>query len=741
MSKNDKDQESQELRRVSVTDMLPYKPSQLAADVARERQELYGYITASRAEAYNRLEQLEADASAAPGQSLPALASNSRAIAARNTQDAFEELRQKLGLDELREELEAAILKRVSFADGLAMFNRAVLGALGRKFANIREVNEVFPELTMLEIALLPLLKRVPATFITCGTDSAESKNDEDTGACVRNLVPMHFSSNTHSMIFCTDTVETDRVYSGLLSVGPHSYLGMTGVDDYLEHVPWKAAVRRQIRALVPLMISNGRLYECLWHSCQEGLQVGFGKVSAEAYRQEFGPDSLRDVPDFALHLNRLGPRERDRFESRRDRLERQVFSATVFDLVRGVTMRKDELFRLVAILQKIPRCLADGEVPFFGYVSPYGTGLKFIDQSGTVVEYIPYSSWYIRESVVLFHGEVDDLGRDNRTVSMFFDRLKRQAEEQVVSATFEQGLDLSLLEDIHHDLWLKYGFRLEIATRENIKGIHDFVRDMGAVGISPKHHRVRLNIKFSFKQAQDIQNLVRLLPPVMFRNIKSVVKYNIAILPLDMVMSGMFNIGQYVAETKCVELYHQYDEPYNELPPSRQAFYGFVFIHEVAESLWNELTADEREEYRSISWSGGKPENLDGHFLTWYSHAKHERDDFCDHFACYVLHAEEFRQKAAASGHLLSKYRFFKKFFLRLAGVAVEYPAVLNWTIEELHGALNQEAARLAMKDAIEHIERDMKRRQKRLNTRIYRTVSSWEQLRDKELNEREEE
>lgn len=716
------------LSRLSILDLLPNKPSQLVVDVDRERQELYSHILLTHGEASRRIEQLDEsrrnDNEAQTDQKTAlALLLRGHEIALRHNQDAFAELKERLGLNEARERLEQELLDKIAFAAGLKVFNARAKKLLKRSFKSIQEINEIFPQITMLEIAFLALLEEAPESMFTYGaTFLREGFNPE-----CQQCVPMHYASNVETLVYAVDMINSD-LSSEIAAKEAFGYLGMTGNDERLEFVPLKADVKQRLGLLIPLILSNKRLHQCVWSGCAEGLMVGFGKISAEAYRKTFVmPSNAPITPTLPKAIEALTGNSLARYNELRDAMERTVHGAAIVDLARETMLRSGEMFKLVGLLQRMPKCLT-GETPFCGYISPYGVGVKFIDRQGKVVDYVPYSDWNVRQAVLAFHGEAIDLSHHNRTATVLFDSLTQRAELKVFEGEFGNASELSILEEIQIDLWLKHRIKLELACRDRTIELRSMA-DVIHYGLTPHDHHVFTNIKFGVDEARQIKTMIGLLPQALLTGVKSICKFNFDSQSPESIMNGTATLGEYLPETGEVVLYGMTGELYAEISPARKALRGFTLVHEIGESVWQFFSAEQRSAWKKISWNG-TPMDKAQHFLTWYSHAKDERDDFCDHFACYILHGPEFKAKGQQYRPLGLKYRFMQNLFLEKTGSAVEYPQILGWTTEELHGAIEREANTQTLEEAIEAIERRMREEEQEAKKRIGRYVSSWEEL-----------
>jgi hypothetical protein len=67
-------------------------------------------------------------------------------------------------------ELYQSLIKITGLKEGLRILDRWTRGSIGRYCRSLQQAQRLFPSLTATEIALLPLLERVPETLLRCGT-------------------------------------------------------------------------------------------------------------------------------------------------------------------------------------------------------------------------------------------------------------------------------------------------------------------------------------------------------------------------------------------------------------------------------------------------------------------------------------------------------------------------------------------------------------------------------------------
>ncbi len=349
------------------------------------------------------------------------------------------------------------------------------------------------------------------------------------------------------------------------------------------------------------------------------------------------------------------------------------------------------------------------------------------------MVEYAPYADWYVRQAIIAFHDESVDIGQANKTVSGLFNGIKRNKEISIIEEAVSRGKRLSRLEEIQIDLWMNYQIRLEIVPRERILEINDFEKHIVSFGVSAYNFRTLVNIKFGVEEAKQIAQTLKLLPPAMLQGVKSICKFNSFRISLGELMDGTARQGEYLPESKTVVLYEATEELFGNSSPAQRALRIHVLLHEVGESLWPTLSDVQREEWKCISW-GDEDIEKQSHFLTWYSHSN-QRDDFCEHFACFVLYAPEFKESSLHCEAIRKKYQFIQALFRERTGKNIEYPKVFSFTIEELHGSLEQEVKKEELEGAMALVEEKLWQEEQAAHAHICTVVSSWEELAEKEF------
>lgn len=686
--------------------------------VYKERQQLYDHVVYSYSQAHQRVKELQAAAQrqageqvkskptsvSQPSMALAMLTKKKNEIAVMHNQDALEAVRVQLGLDQLRDDVLDKLRKKLSFERGLQRLSAWTKHHLGKPCDTIREANELFPHLTLSELSFFALLEELPQWMLLYGTtfdatQLAHKAGIEDFAGAQRR-VPQQLWGTVHGLTYVLDDYEPENDDTGTSEGDAYAVLGFTGIREDVQFIEYNYEAKRMVRGLVPLLLSNARLYEKVWHNSPESLQVGFGRIARLALERTMS-DEVKEAASVSLSatIDSLTPEQRKLFEDERRCLEQTLVQASVYDLARDVMLRADEVVRLVGILHLVPRCLVQ-EQPFTGFIQPYGASLKFIAPDGKIVEQCPFSPLHGREAVETIQSEMDDVGRENRTIAHLFRELFVSVQGEIMDRFSNDEESLSLLEATALKMWVERGVVLQPLPVWSLVPVRDFMRDIVHYTPTGKDVVTRVTSKIGFAEAQQIAMTLQLTPHVLLERVKRVVKIP-AIHSIAALMDGMVIKGCYEANSQTVTLMEFSEKLYGNIPAIEKASRSFTLLHECGEAVWTMLDEDTRARWKKISWTQSRRQ-LEKHFLTFYAHHKDEKEDFCDHLAAYILHGPEFRVAAAKAGPLKRKYRQLRQILATLTGSPIEYPRFVPWTIREIHGALQQEVERMKLEDAI---------------------------------------
>jgi hypothetical protein len=652
-------------------------------------------------------------------------------------EDLLEESRKRLGLDSERDRLENALINIVSLEEGLKMFNTQTLARYGKGYKNAEDLAGDFPFLTAAEIAMLPLLVRVPQTYLDFGNQLSSRLDDELIDA--KDLVPSYVNATVKGINFALSTYEYSS-QERAIQTDPYSYLGMTEASQDFESVPYKQSVKEIIDRLLPLRYTNDRLHRSMWDDCGDAaLGIGFGRISERAYEQVFGEKVVRDKKTQSIRpaLRNMPDEKKREFEKRRSEIEETVFSSTLYDLGRDQIISPGDVFKMVGILEKVPESFVGSE-PFAGFVKPYGPGIKILDNNGKFVEYVTYDPHFMRIAFHNIYWETASMNTvNNTTFRKLFGELQGQAEAKSIFESIEKNEGLTPLEGIKADLALQRDINLKIIPSVNVVELRR--GDIFNKGVTRSGFFDQTNSKFTLGEAEDVREAVMLLPAAMCENVHTISKQIRSSQSLKDYLSGMteqahFSAGEIVlAET---------GEPIPfDLRESHSTRRKFIVIHEIGHSLWSELSEEKKKNWSEISWGEQASGRDEEKFLTFYSkQPESAEEDFCEHLAAYVMHAQEFRDKANDAEPLQKKYIFLRNFFKKMCGEDKEYSQISNVSLEAIHGALEQQVHKMSLEEAVDAV---FKREQDEFNERkkeIGKVVKSIEKIKEEEDEENEE-
>ena len=363
---------------VPIEKMLPgLRVSTNALVVHQQRKELYDNIVFGYCAAHQRLNELQVavekqekvsktqaqiTGDQKPTTAIALLTKKRHEIALMHGQDALELVRTQLGLDTVRGELLEELRSKISPERGLEMLSLWTKAILGKECVTIREANELFPNLTLSELAFFPLLEQLPLTMMLFGTTfdaTSFAKQvgwEEEANANMQRRIPQQVWATVQGLAYVLDTYIPEHQDKGISEYDPYSVLGLTGVNNGVELVEFTLRIKRIVQKLVPLLMSNARLYERVWANSPESLQVGFGRIARVALEKVYGEDG-KDAANVSLSvaIDLLNAEQKIRFNNERQCLEQTVVQASIYDLARDVMLRVDEVIKLCGILDHVP--------------------------------------------------------------------------------------------------------------------------------------------------------------------------------------------------------------------------------------------------------------------------------------------------------------------------------------------------------------------------------------------------
>lgn len=608
--------------------------------------------------------------------------------------DPIEQYRIDQGLTAKRESLYRELYKKLSAKKGLELFNRLS----GRNYQDIDQLNRDCPHVMQTELALFSLVNTIPKSFIEFGKPRTEMdallvESDEFS-------VPMIIGASVEGLL-CTADSEDPNV---IASIDAYGQLGITGAPGPVETVFFEDSTAKIVTELISLTISNYRMHERVINCAPNALVDGFSQADKWILRQLMGERFNSGIPLGQL-ISGLTPDQRQKFAEAKDKFDHQIAQVRVIDLNQGKELRMDDIVKILGVLDSIPKVLLSEQPPFQGFFVPYGPGVMFLDGEGQPMQFVPYRPFYLRNALQGLYYETVDVGKNNLTMTLIFNDLARQAAA-VIARDYEKGRDtLSALEEIKIDTQLVCGIDLDILPRMDIEEvIHeaDARHQMGAVTM------LEPRLKIGLEEAKQFFETLKLLPKELLKGVKTIRKSSRKKLTLEQLLTGAEEVASFDKIRKAITLYEEPMLPYVAFSPELRVLRSFVIIHETAHSFWNSIPIELRKQWQGISWDEGgvKKDELSG-FLTLYSHVANPEEDFCDHFASYVLHADEFRARIRDNISLDSKYNFIKQFLANRLGRMLEFPQISPFSLEKIHGAVNQQLQKFTEEQALIMMER----------------------------------
>ncbi|MBP7113830.1 MAG: hypothetical protein KBA40_00065 [Candidatus Peribacteraceae bacterium] len=671
--------------------------------------------------------------------------------------DKLEMVRKQMGLDEQREELLSFLESMLDPKDGFLSFKRDT-ALLGTAVSSMGDVKQKFPELTVAELSCLPLLTQTPKHYLLYGAEEDTRKrlktffeagrmeNDDINPFKDRYLddprkrIPQVLALGVHGISYTRDTHHF---------VGKHDLDSMSapaGLSNFyydVETVPYERLAQESIAQLIPLTISSGRLYERVFLESTESLSVGMGKVSAYVGKKLGIWDESRSVED---NVSDIRGEQRKVFNAERRRTLQLIMRHQLYDPVRTVSVQGKETVKLIGILDDIPECLLN-ESGFQGFIVPSGTTLQFYDHEGTLLSSTNYSRHYSRLALQGMYEESTDDKKENRTMLELAQRLMKKVNEHVLQMfQSDPSAELSTIEEMMVDSWLQFSVILAALPELDIKDTSTMSDDHHRVG---RYHFAQTTMKVGAKESAQYYQTLKLLGKELLTGIQLLQKQQAYSNSLRNMTRGQVTVGEYEIAKKKVSIYEIEEIQFTNLTEISQAERSMTILHEGGESVWAQLDAEIQNRWQAISWQEHKPKaknrrSKQRHFLTSYS--QHDaKEDFCEHFACYILHGPEFRHQAKGEDSrsiLAKKYRFISEVISLYTGQEKRYGNVIPWSIEEINGAVHQQVQRMSIEEALRSEQEDLEISQLDSQDELDEMVQSFEDVDlDNENEVREEE
>lgn len=686
------------VRSTNFRELLPkgFSLQITARQAAAEQKGLLQDRTITFSQVTNRLTAIEGSVrptrTADDAKTLVRLLTSSDQVLALYKTDPLEQYRIDQGLVGQREHLYNQLYRELSAEKGLDSFNRAT----GKNYADIQALNQDYPHVLQAELALFSLVDSVPAVYVEAGKPRPNNQalivEDDDF------LVPMMVGASVNGLL-CTRYADDPNV---IAPDDAYGQVGITGAPGPIEVVPFKASVEAAVTELVSLTISNYRMHERVINNSPTATVDGFSKLDRVVLEKILGSQYRADVP-LGRQLSSLTPEQRREFEQAKTEMDRLIAQAIVIDPNTGHIMNTGDIVKLIGVLDSIPQVLVNEQKPFQGFFIPYGPGVMFLNEEGQPMQYIPYRGFYLRNALQGLYYETVDIGKNNNTMALIFNDLSRQAEAASLLSFEENNEDLSQLEEIKMDIKLVYGIDLDIHPRMDIVATSGEAEARNLRGAVTK---LEPRLKIGLDEAKQIFETLKLLPKELLGGVKIIRKHSRKLLTLEDIMEGAEMVASFEKGRGILTIYEDPNLPYIAFSPELRVQKSFAIVHEVAHSLWGSVPPELRRQWQDISWDNeGKRKDEVAGFLTLYSHVATPEEDFCDSFASYVLHGNEFRTKAQDNTSLSNKYDFIKQFLANRLGRGLEFSQISPYNLEAISGAIDQQIEKLSKEQSAEMI------------------------------------
>lgn len=657
--------------------------------VAKEKQEVYQNRSGSLGEAIHRAQNISGGL---PIKNGLARSIFSTAIALKEI-DPLEQYRKKMGLDVRRDQLMNSLYRELSFETGFSLLNLGAAAIENTVYSDMADLNQKHPHLTRTDITLISLLNTPPGTFLTHGVTLDRPPETFEEAESVE--VPIIAGASTQGLIVVPETSDVN-VVSNRDIYGQH---GITGESTTREMTPYSSEIQTTIDELVPLIMTNYRLHQRLWEGSDSAVMDGMSKIDRQAAEATLGERFGMDVPTPEL-IRSIPQEKQEEFRITQKKMESLLGRDLIIDLQTGQPLNNFEMVKLLGMIDSVPQLLFDPETPFEGFFMAYGPGIMFLDQTGKALDYSSYHPYYLRLGMQGLYTESVDVTKANRTAALIINDLSRQAEVTAMNVAEETGEDPSILEGLKIDLKLKYNIDLDL--RPEIVLV-DTDLDTARYQMGEKIS-IKPNVKFGAQEAKQLIELLELLPEELLKNVSRFKKASGYEFDFTELQNGVAVTADY-SRDGTITIHQNPTLPYVHFTPEMKAARAFAIIHEVGHGLWQGLTQEQMEEWTAVSWDeeGKVKKKPREAFLTMYSHHLNSEEDFCDHFASFVLHAQEFRDKAKNQPTFREKYRQIKTIVQMLSGREVEYPQISPWSVEQINGAVDAQVKKLTTDEVID--------------------------------------
>jgi hypothetical protein len=587
-----------------------------------------------------------------------------------NRYNTLEADRQRSGFDKTRAEVEKAIRSMISYDEGYHRLTEAqkrfdidyVVGKmlseyLGKRKFDINEDDErlnMAMSLTSEEIAWVSVLNRLPRTVFD------------------------HKLSNVPAIV--------DRFYDGVewaldsmsnkereVPRDTFNLLGVTGAREDVEFCPFNPKMKAALQGLYLGWIADGYIFD----RCLD--ELGSGAV----------------ISGDAKLLRTLATREGKIFDDRyalesRGKVNEFLSSLKVIYAMDREIWSGERLIKLIGALEAVPNCFFERRIVAF---IASGKGIMFLDPvTVEEIEYVRFDPYVAHVAETEIHYSAQAIDRGNPIWSFIFSNVSMWIAEK----NSKEG-KVSKLDAMAAKIKKDYGV-------EVILGVEKKFRDvvLASVGdVTPFDY----TIKIGYWDMYNADFVFSKLPRWHLEGVKTLRRSAYGNSWKE-VMTGTQHRGSYYIKEKTLELYipgcndpDNRDEMPENVPGHDSIMYSMTITHETGHAVYFENPWIQKEwDGISDARDSYPPKKRASRFLTAYSSTdKHE--DFAEHYACYLLFGDQFRDSAAKHPEIMRKYEFMKKVF-----DDIEHPPITKADLRMIRGPIEFDYAlrrRLLEKDA----------------------------------------
>jgi|GEM_PF-6692789 len=623
--------------------------------------------------------------------------------------NSLEEYRSRTGLDKLRDELKKRLLDNISFENGAEKIKEYIDLHPERKSTQnsdiairlladnateeMKKINTYNHHLTAEEVAWLSLVEIPNKGWIF----------DK-----LPNLYypPALVDMDSDGLHFAQGTID-ERLEQSEKSTHFYKSIGISGKSTQYELIPFSRNVNQIIKAIILLSINDEDLLNRIW---KEQDIIPFQRGDALLLKS-----FIANRPNqFKFHeQKRLEEMlsDRDITHEQLDEVRKKVcdyFSQIKVENknVEGVI----DFVKLIGILSRVPNFVQE-EQPFKGYAKLYGPKMDFISESGIVIDSVPLDEYLIQNTSYQFHDRMSDISSKNEVMKELMDEMKKKVGNAVA------GTHLLAPDEVQLRILERYG--IFIPT-----GVDSKKRKFDATEIMTRGYTetetVERSIKFGLDELLMIEHVLEFLPKGATKHVRSIFKEVSDANTLFSIQKGFLKAGHYDCTRKRIVISSPCESPivvgdldvgrikkdlsvkslkslkiHEEHLDYHRAQYKHTLLHEIAESIYANLNQESINEWLKIESEIPKEKNLSKSFLTSYA-KESVSEDFCETFAIYFTHPDEFRARAEKSPILEKKYDFMKKIWSS-DGVEREFEeAETKIKIERLHGNPNSTLERI---------------------------------------------